>query len=506
MPSPPTSRVSNSDSIFDEEEGMGLKLARLNEEMMIIQDEDGARMSISRNDYEKYYNTINQIDESQHMMKYNKSVSSLSTLHTLTNSFSNIGREVDENETDGDTSSVPDMMSDDEDFISITTDSKSTTPAQELGNDPMEYRIQDLDNFAVPKTTTEDEIQHESERGDLQEAIEEMNACLGPLSHQDIRFTPLDIESIDSLEHPRGTPSWYESASNLDTGGGHGMLVSADETKVVKETHQEEKIFYMRNECNDSVFEGLTAHIPAYYGSFNKFLPIESNSNPCSTSQNSQFPEAAMSKKIFARPGLKRFNTADTHNDSIILENLKYGYKPKTISEFDLKLGRDMIDPYAPDSTPYKIDRMNQQVQSSTSSSHALRLVWANTAIKNLETGEYTQIKTDKTYGKTLNRGLDDNERMNHDDLDDAFIRLFPSPRDTIVPRGKASRFDTSSMPSEYDIPNNAVERYYQKIKDTIATQTNERNITNLLTPRTLTEELTRNEKIGKTQAESRLG
>ncbi|WWD09247.1 hypothetical protein V865_007369 [Kwoniella europaea PYCC6329] len=246
-------------------------------------------------------------------------------------------------------------------------------------------------------------------------------------------------QAVEEFRITEGPPPWV--LRDFETGGGHGIAISPDGSTIVKKTHLQEINVYERINCNDPPLRAIKDWVPNYEGCFTDhpsvLVTVPEMFSPFSKAGPSN---SHLRPPMSRRPGLLRNNTSDTHSNSIMLENLKYGYKPSTISEFDIKLGRNMIDPWASDNTPPKLKRMEDQVNDTTSKLDAVRLIWANTAIQDAITGEWDHVKTDKYYGKSLKRTEEDHEREDCDTLDDAFVRLFPSPRDTIVFKGDSSR------------------------------------------------------------------
>ncbi|WWC99524.1 hypothetical protein V866_006427 [Kwoniella sp. B9012] len=246
-------------------------------------------------------------------------------------------------------------------------------------------------------------------------------------------------QAVGEFRITEGPPPWV--LRDFETGGGHGIAISPDGSTIVKKTHLQEINVYERINCNDPPLRAIKDWVPNYEGCFTDhpsvLVTVPEMFSPFSKAGPSN---SHLRPPMSRRPGLLRNNTSDTHSNSIMLENLKYGYKPSTISEFDIKLGRNMIDPWASDNTPPKLKRMEDQVNDTTSKLDAVRLIWANTAIQDAITGEWDHVKTDKYYGKSLKRTEEDHEREDCHTLDDAFVRLFPSPRDTIVFKGDSSR------------------------------------------------------------------
>ncbi|WWC58438.1 uncharacterized protein I303_100979 [Kwoniella dejecticola CBS 10117] len=522
MPSPPADRVMELDiaPVFGESMGMGTRKPSDYEEMVDIFDEDGSIMRVPKDEYfaspqwaELPQGLNYEPDQSKkgcnsrtsdytiptstssstpdrlttkNLLRYNHSGSSLATLRPVRDGLN-------QNEYEDDamsmSMSIPDMESDDEaDYGSTDSVSMLNTPGDEIANlvlmdpsasagwensanEPVKPSVRINDQVAIRRMSddTDDSPQ-------TQDDIDDDVFSGWP---RESHFNNNDDEEDESSIR-NGPPSWVLGNTEFETGGGHGMSVSPDGSRIIKPTHDGELEFYARIESDDPPLRALAPLVPHYYGAFNRCLPVSTDTEAKtsllhhqSQSQSQRHPTGhSVSKNRDAkvmRPRLtRRGNTSDGLTNTIILENLKQGFKPDTISEFDLKLGREMVDPYAPDSTPYKISRMAQQVEESTSSSHAIRLVWASTAIKDLDTGEYTQVKTDKNYGKTLKRGAgaDDLERANNEDLNDAFVRLFPSPGDTIEPKGDASKTAGQGC-AAYDDRDNCVEKYYQDFKIT---------------------------------------
>ncbi|KAK6905544.1 hypothetical protein I203_106373 [Kwoniella mangroviensis CBS 8507] len=256
-------------------------------------------------------------------------------------------------------------------------------------------------------------------------------------------------QTVEEFRITEGPPPWV--LREFETGGGHGIAISPDGSTIVKRTHLQEIIVYERINCNDSPLRAIKDWVPNYEGCFTDhpsvLVTVPELSYPFSKADSSN---SHLRPPMSRRPGLLRNNTSDTHSTSIMLENLKYGYKPSTISEFDIKLGRNMIDPWASDNTAPKLKRMEDQVNDTTSKLDAVRLIWANTAIQDAITGEWDHVKTDKYYGKSLKRTEDDHEREDCDTLNDAFVRLFPSPRDTIVFKGDSSRSKSTQPVSAF--------------------------------------------------------
>ncbi|WVQ62354.1 uncharacterized protein L199_000494 [Kwoniella botswanensis] len=263
-------------------------------------------------------------------------------------------------------------------------------------------------------------------------------------------------QTVEEFRITEGPPPWV--LREFETGGGHGIAISPDGSTIVKKTHLQEINVYERIDCNDPPLRAIKDWVPNYEGCFTDhpsvLVTVPEMFSPFSKAGTSS---SHLRPPMCRRPGLLRNNTSDIHSNSIMLENLKYGYKPSTLSEFDIKLGRNMIDPWASDNTPPKLKRMEDQVNDTTSKLDAVRLIWANTSIQDPITGEWDRVKTDKYYGKSLKRAEDDHEREGCDTLDDAFVRLFPSPRDTIVFKGDSSRSKSTQPVSVFS---SDLERY----------------------------------------------
>ncbi|WWC86084.1 uncharacterized protein L201_000955 [Kwoniella dendrophila CBS 6074] len=260
----------------------------------------------------------------------------------------------------------------------------------------------------------------------------------------------------NQLEMIQAPPSYL--LKELDTGGGHERGISVDPTgkMIIKATHDSEIEFYQRVKRGDERSHEISKWVPKYKGCFNRFLTASKTSitpTPVDTmaeTYSSHFSDSQVTVildhglddgdnlNICARPTLKRTNTSDFHRNALMLKNEKYGFKLETISEFDIKLGRNMVNPNSADTTQAKMRKMKQKVRESTSYLDSVQLVWADTSIKDSKTGDYTTIRTDKKYGRSLKRSSSDTQRENCDTLDDAFIRLFPSPIDKIIPKGHA--------------------------------------------------------------------
>ncbi|WVW82129.1 hypothetical protein I302_104134 [Kwoniella bestiolae CBS 10118] len=460
--------LEDADNAFRESVGLGTRRER--EDFITVHDPDGGIMNIPQDEYYAMY--PDQDDTATKKANDNGSSMKLTqeNLSTITRSYSlpSFGS----SHPFDPAPQVPGMMSDDQSVPDV--DNMSVPDLASDAGSMLETPYQDTEdpmNMQLPIR-----VLSPSEPSDTESEVES-----GGEMSRDSLYNENAYEVVD-FKITEGPPPWR--LRDLETGGGHGMSISPDGTTVVKRTPEEEIAFYERIKCNDALFRAIQSWVPEYRGCFidNPLMTTGNFSQGSGSYRLSSGQISDSSLRPPLRPSFKRSNTADTHSTSIMLENLRYGFDPRTISEFDVKLGRNMIDPWAKDTDQAKIEKMTQQVRDSTSFLDAVRLIWANTSIQDPVTGSTRHVKTDKHYGKSLRRSANDHERANCETLSDAMVRLFPSPRDFIVPKGDSDWTNSGSEQSGEPLSfSSDLQRYRYEERENLCTNLRRSKISLLL-------------------------
>ncbi|OCF33305.1 hypothetical protein I316_05046 [Kwoniella heveanensis BCC8398] len=218
----------------------------------------------------------------------------------------------------------------------------------------------------------------------------------------------------------------FQEPADLDTLGGHqgSFMTNEDGSLACKRAGKGEMEFYGRVAAGDPPFKHLGSVIPVYHGT------VEHPSTKDSSSLSPTKKLGTVSDVELGIKPLARGNTVDEHEQSIILSNLLYGFRPETVTCADFKIGTSM---HMSNADEQKVSEMEKQVDNTSSKHYGLRLVWGQTALES-EDGAWSHVRSGKSYGRNIRKSPDDTEPWK-DTLDDAIARFFPVPGETVVSR-----------------------------------------------------------------------